>query len=60
MLSLQHLDLPGLSSFVSELMIFIGAFSNESIRVLTIVSAIGIVMGAVYMLRALQKYSLAS
>lgn len=47
--------LPGLSSFVSELMIFIGAFSNESIRVLTIVSAIGIVMGAVYMLRALQK-----
>lgn len=47
--------LPGLSSFVSELMIFIGAFSSEAIRVLTVVSAIGIVMGAVYMLRALQK-----
>ncbi|GAB1443895.1 NADH-quinone oxidoreductase subunit M [Ignavibacteriales bacterium] len=47
--------LPGLSSFVSELMIFIGAFSTESIRTLTIISAIGIVMGAVYMLRALQK-----
>jgi NADH-quinone oxidoreductase subunit M len=47
--------LPGLSSFVSELMIFIGAFSSPEIRVLTVISAIGIVMGAVYMLRALQK-----
>jgi len=47
--------LPGLSSFVSELMIFIGAFTSDAIRVLTVISAIGIVLGAVYMLRALQK-----
>jgi len=47
------IGLPGLSGFWSEIMVFLGAFKYNPI--LTIISASGIVIGAAYMLWALQK-----
>jgi len=47
------LGLPGLSGFVGEALVFIGAF--EVYRVVTIVSALGIVIGAAYVLWMLQR-----
>lgn len=47
------IGLPGLSGFVSELLVFLGAF--QTYPVLTVISALGIVLGAAYMLWALQK-----
>jgi len=45
--------LPGLSGFVSEAMVFLGAFPVH--RTIAIVSAIGIVIGAAYVLWMLQR-----
>jgi NADH-quinone oxidoreductase subunit M len=47
------LGLPGLSGFVGEALVFVGAF--EVYRVVTIVSALGIVLGAAYVLWMLQR-----
>ena len=47
--------LPGLSGFISESLAFLGAFSVHSLRVLTIISTLGIVLGAAYMLWTLQR-----
>ena len=47
------LGLPGLSGFVGEALVFIGAF--EVYRTVTIVSALGIVIGAAYVLWMLQR-----
>ncbi len=47
------IGLPGLSGFISEVMVFLGSFS--AFPVLTGVSTLGIVLGAAYMLWALQK-----
>ncbi|MFH1049383.1 MAG: NADH-quinone oxidoreductase subunit M [bacterium] len=47
------IGLPGLSGFWSEILVFLGAFQYD--RTLTIISASGIVIGAAYMLWALQK-----
>lgn len=47
------IGLPGLSGFVSEALVFLGAF--QTYPVLTIISALGIVLGAAYMLWALQR-----
>lgn len=47
------IGLPGMSGFVSELMVFVGAF--KTYPVLTIISGLGIVLGAGYMLWTLQK-----
>jgi len=47
------LGLPGLSGFVSEAMIFMGAF--PAFRTITIISALGIVIGAAYVLWMLQR-----
>jgi NADH-quinone oxidoreductase subunit M len=47
------LGLPGLSGFVGEALVFLGAF--EVYRTVTIVSAIGIVLGAAYVLWMLQR-----
>ena len=47
------IGLPGLSSFISEIMVFIGAF--QVWRTLTIISISGIVIGAAYMLWTLQR-----
>jgi NADH-quinone oxidoreductase subunit M len=49
------IGLPGMSGFVSEALVFIGAFSQDSIRVLTIISTLGILLGAGYMLWTLQR-----
>ena len=47
------LGLPGLSGFVSEAMIFMGAF--PAFRTITIISALGIIIGAAYVLWMLQR-----
>ena len=47
------IGLPGLSGFVSEFLIFVGSF--HSYQTLTIIAGSGIVLGAGYMLWALQK-----
>ena len=47
------LGLPGLNSFISEALVFLGAFSVY--KLITIISAIGIVVTAAYFLWALQR-----
>jgi NADH-quinone oxidoreductase subunit M len=54
------IGLPGLSGFVSEAFVFVGAFGVEMIRTLTIVSTLGILLGAGYMLWTLQRVFLGS
>lgn len=48
------LGLPGLSGFVAEATIFIGAFQNESnlFRIVTVLAIMGVTTTAVYVLRA--------
>ncbi len=47
------IGLPGLSGFVSEVMVFLGSF--RTYPVYTMISALGVVLGAAYMLWALQR-----
>lgn len=47
------IGLPGMSGFISEALIFLGAFNTYP--VLTMISGLGIILGAAYMLWALQK-----
>ncbi len=47
------LGLPGLSGFISEALVFLGAFPTY--RTITIISALGIVLGAAYVLWMLQR-----
>ncbi len=47
------LGLPGLSGFISEALVFLGAFPIY--RTITMISAIGIVIGAAYVLWMLQR-----
>lgn len=54
MFSMAALGLPGMSGFVSEFMIFVGAFSALN-KVLVGVSVLGVVLGAAYMLRMVQN-----
>lgn len=49
------LGLPGLSGFISEAFVFLGAFSNETIRILAIISTLGILLTAAYMLWTMQR-----
>jgi NADH-quinone oxidoreductase subunit M len=51
------LGLPGLSGFVSEMMVFFGSFTSKlpHAKTFTIVGTIGVVMGAVYILIMIQK-----
>jgi NADH-quinone oxidoreductase subunit M len=49
------MGLPGLSGFISEALAFLGAFSVPSFRWITIVSTLGIVLTAAYMLWTLQR-----
>jgi len=49
------IGLPSLSGFVSEALVFIGAFGVESIRIITIISTLGILLGAGYMLWTMQR-----
>ncbi len=49
------IGLPGLSAFISESFIFLGGFNNEMIRIVTIVSATGIILNAAYILWTVQR-----
>jgi NADH-quinone oxidoreductase subunit M len=62
------LGLPGLSGFVSEIMVFLGAFRSNStaafpqawqwvlsMKVLTIIGSLGVVLGAAYLLYTIQR-----
>ncbi len=49
------IGLPGLSGFVSEALVFIGAFGEDTTRVFAIISTLGILLGASYMLWTLQR-----
>lgn len=49
------IGLPGLSGFVSEAFVFLGSFGFEAIRVIAIISTLGILLGAGYMLWTLQR-----
>ncbi|MCM2273107.1 MAG: NADH-quinone oxidoreductase subunit M [candidate division Zixibacteria bacterium] len=52
--SMAALGLPGMSGFISEFMIFIGAFSQLN-PYLVGISILGVVLGAAYMLRMVQR-----
>lgn len=54
MFSMAALGLPGMSGFVSEFMVFIGAFGALN-KVLVGVAVLGVVLGAAYMLRMVQN-----
>lgn len=49
------IGLPGLSGFISESFVFLGAFGVAEIRWLTAVSTLGILLGAGYMLWTMQR-----
>ena len=49
------LGLPGMSGFISEALAFLGAFSVPALRVVTLISTLGIVLTAAYMLWTLQR-----
>ena len=49
------IGLPGLSGFISEALVFLGSFGESSIRILAIISTLGILLGASYMLWTLQR-----
>ncbi len=49
------IGLPGLSGFISEAFVFLGSFGFESIRIIAIISTLGILLGAGYMLWTLQR-----
>lgn len=57
---LCSLGLPGLSGFVAEMTIFVGAWQNADVfhRVATIVACMSIVVTAVYILRAIGKVAM--
>ncbi len=44
------LGLPGLSGFISEALVFLGAFSKTQFQTYTVVGSLGIVLGAAYLL----------
>jgi NADH-quinone oxidoreductase subunit M len=55
--SMASLGLPGMSGFVSEFMVFIGAFGNGEpyLKIYTAIAVIGVVLTAGYMLRMVQR-----
>jgi len=55
--SLSSMGLPGLNGFVGEFTILLGAFGSQSIgtNIYAIVSALGVIMAAVYILYMFQK-----
>jgi len=49
------IGLPSMSGFVSEALVFLGSFSVSGIRIISIASSLGILLGAGYMLWTLQR-----
>jgi NADH-quinone oxidoreductase subunit M len=54
------IGLPGLSGFISEALVFLGGFGSETTRILAVISTLGILLGAGYMLWTLQRVYLGS
>jgi NADH-quinone oxidoreductase subunit M len=52
---LSSIGLPGLNGFVGEFLILLGAFEVPANRVLTAVGALGVILGAAYMLWMFQR-----
>ncbi|WP_010278986.1 complex I subunit 4 family protein [Paenibacillus senegalensis] len=55
---MASLGLPGLSGFVSELLAFLGLF--ETMKIITALSLLGIILAAVYVLRGVLKITFGS
>jgi len=49
------IGLPSLSGFISEALVFVGAFGVTNIRIITMISTLGILLGAGYMLWTLPR-----
>lgn len=49
------IGLPGMSGFISEALVFVGSFGDSTIRTFAIISTLGILLGAAYMLWTLQR-----
>ncbi|MBU1100306.1 MAG: NADH-quinone oxidoreductase subunit M [Bacteroidetes bacterium] len=49
------IGLPSMSGFISEALVFVGAFGVETTRTLAMISTLGILLGAAYMLWTLQR-----
>lgn len=49
------IGLPGLSGFISEALVFLGGFGSGTTRILAVISTLGILLGAGYMLWTLQR-----
>lgn len=49
------IGLPSMSGFVSEALVFVGAFGVETTRTIAMISTLGILLGAGYMLWTLQR-----
>ena len=54
------IGLPGLSGFISEALVFLGGFGSGTTRILAVISTLGILLGAGYMLWTLQRVYLGS
>ncbi len=52
--SMGSLGLPGMSGFISEFMIFVGAFTGGN-KTLAVIAVLGVVLGAAYILRMVQR-----
>lgn len=49
------IGLPSMSGFISESLVFLGAFSSPGIRVITVIATLGMLLGAGYMLWTMQR-----
>jgi len=49
------IGLPSMSGFISEALVFVGSFGVETTRTLAMISTLGILLGACYMLWTLQR-----
>ncbi|MEW5995254.1 MAG: proton-conducting transporter membrane subunit, partial [Candidatus Zixiibacteriota bacterium] len=52
--SMASLGLPGMSGFVSEFMVFVGSFGQLN-KVMVGIAVLGVVLGATYILRMVQR-----
>jgi hypothetical protein len=50
MITFSSVGLPGLNGFIGEMLVLIGAFESPELRVFAVLAALGVVLGAVYML----------
>ena len=50
LITFSSVGLPGLNGFIGEMLILLGAFESPEMRVFAILAALGVILGAVYML----------